>query len=138
MKLSENCKEKTVFLSRQILDLSLIKAGVPQSPIIGPLLFVIYINDLLEGLSSNAQLFADNASFFFVIHDSNTSTLELNKGLAKINRWAFQWKMSFILDPKKQAQEVIFSRISKAIFHSPKYLIICNTSYIPKTSWYNS
>ena len=78
---------------------------------------MIYISILLEGLSSNAQLFADNASFY-VIHDSNTSTLELNKDLAKINRWTFQWKMSFILGPKKQAQEVIFSRISKAIFHS--------------------
>ena len=91
----------------------------PQGSILGPLLFLIYINDLSEGLSSNAKLFADDTSLFSVIHDSNTSALELNSDLAKINRWAFQWKMSFNPDPKKQAQKVIFSRKSKAILHPP-------------------
>ena len=74
-----------------------------------------------------------------MIHDSNTSALELNSDLAKINRWAFQWKMSFNPDPKKQAQEVIFSQKSKAISHPP--LVFnnkCNSNYIPKTSWYHS
>ena len=56
---------------------------------------------------------------FYVIHDSNTSALELNSDLAEINRWAFPWKMSFNPDPKKQAQEVNFSRKSKAILHPP-------------------
>ena len=68
---------------------------------LGPLLFLIYISDLSEGLSSNAKLFADDASLFSVIHDSNTSALELDYDLAKINRWAFQWKMSFSPDPEK-------------------------------------
>ena len=57
-------------------------------------IFLIYINDLTEGLSSNAKLFAGVTSLFSVIHDSNTSALELNNILIKINRWAFQWKMS--------------------------------------------
>ena len=89
----------------------------PQGSIPDPLLFLIYINNLSKGLSSNARLFADDTSLFSVIHDSNTSALELNSDLAKINRWAFQWKMSFNTDSKKQAQEVIFSRNSKAISH---------------------
>ena len=93
--------------------------GVPQGSILASFLFLIYINDLSEGLSSNAKLFADDTSLFSVIHDSNTSALELNSDLAKINRWAFQWKMRFIPDPKKQAQKVIFSRKSKAISHPP-------------------
>ena len=91
----------------------------PQGSILGPLLFLIYINNLSEGLSSNAKLFAGNTSLFSVIHDSNTSALELNSDMAKINRWAFPWKMSFNPDPKKQAHEVIFSRKSKAILHTP-------------------
>ena len=88
-----------------------------QGSIPDPLLFLIYIKDLSKGLSSNAKLFADDTSLFSVIHDSNTSALELNSDLAKINRWAFQWKMSFNTDSKKQAQEVIFSRNSTAILH---------------------
>ena len=95
-------------------------------------MFLIYINDLSERLSSNAKLCADDTSLFPVIHDSNTSALELNSNSAKINRWAFQWKMSFNPDPKKQAQEVIFSRKSKAISHPP--LVFNNNNVIQTTS----
>ena len=38
---------------------------------------------------------------------------EVNNDLVKINRWAYQWKMSFNPDPIKQAQEIIFSRKTK-------------------------
>ena len=73
-----------------------VNAGVPQGSILGPLLFLIYINDLPDGLSSNAKLFADDASLFSVVHDINTSTTELNGDVKKINDWAFQWKMTSI------------------------------------------
>ena len=44
------------------------------------------------------------------MRDIATSANELNNDLEKINDWAFQWKMSFNLDPSRQAQEVTFSR----------------------------
>ena len=81
----------------------------------GPLLFLIYINDLADGLSS--KLLADDTSLFSVIHDVDTSANELNNDLYQINKWAFQWKMSFNPDPSKQAQEIIFSRKTKKICH---------------------
>ena len=112
-------RKQRVLLNGQVSRWPDVKAAVRQGSILGPLLFLIYINNLSEGLSSNPKLFADNTSLFSVIHDSNTSALELNNGLAKINRWAFQWKMSYNPDPKKQAQEVIFSRKSKATSHPP-------------------
>ena len=110
-----------------------VKAGVPQGSILGPLLFLIYINDLSEGLCLNAKLFADDTSLFSVIHDSHTSALELDNDLAQINRWAFQWKMSFNPDPKKQAQEVIFSRKSKATSHPP--LVFNNNNVMQAASY---
>ena len=82
----------------------------PKAHILGPLLFLIYINDLSDGLSSNAKLFADDISLFSVVPDINTSAIELNSDLRKTNDWAFQWKMTFNPDRSKQAQEVIFSR----------------------------
>ena len=80
---------------------------------------MIYINDLADGLSSNAKLFADDISLFSVVHNANTTAKELNNDLVKISRWAYQWKMSFNPDPSKQAQEVIFSRKTKKEYHPP-------------------
>ena len=105
-------------LNGQFSDWSDVRAGVLLGSILGPLLFLIYTNDLSEALSANAKVFADDTSLFPLIYDSNTSALELNSDFSKINRWRFQWKMSF--NPvKKQAQKVIFSRKSKAIAHPP-------------------
>ena len=84
-----------------------VHAGVPQGSILGPLLFLIYINDLSDNLTSNAKLFADDTSLFSVVHDVSTSAKEFYGNLKKVNDWAFQWKMSFNPDPSKQAQEVI-------------------------------
>ena len=78
--------------------------------ILGPLLFLIYVNDLPDGLKSECKLFADDTSLFSVVHDISTSASDINNDLTLISYWAFQWKMSFNSDPSKQAQEKIFSR----------------------------
>ena len=107
-------RRQRVVLNVQASTWTDVTAGVPQSSILGPLLlFLIDINDLSEGLSTNAKLFADNASLFSVIHDSQISADVLKKDLEMIHNWAFQWKMTFNPGPTKQAQEVIFSRKTK-------------------------
>ena len=92
-------------------------AGVLQESILGPLLFLIYINDLSDSLKSECKLFADDTSLFSVVYDNNTSASDLNEDLEKIGNWAFQRKMNFNLDPNKQAQEIIFSRKKTASVH---------------------
>ena len=67
-----------------------VHAGVPQGSILGPLLFLININDLLDNLTSNAKLFADDTSLFSVVHDVSTSAKNLNDDLKKVNDWALQ------------------------------------------------
>ena len=69
-------RKQIVLLIGQVSDWSDVRAGVPQSSILGPLLFLIYIKDLSEGLSSNSKLFADDTLMFSVIHDSNTYALD--------------------------------------------------------------
>ena len=83
---------------------SQIKAGVPQGSVLGPLLFLVYINDVLEGLTSNVKLFADDTSIFSVVRDSSSSSLSLNEDLSKISQWGYKWKMLFNPDASKQAQ----------------------------------
>ena len=89
---------------------SLVEAGVPQGSILGPLLFLGYINDLPQGLRCNVKLFADNTSLFSTITSPEISSSNLNEDLFKITQWSYQWKMSFNPDITKQAQEIIFSR----------------------------
>ena len=86
-----------------------IEAGVPESSILGPLFFLIYINDLSDNLITNPKLFADDTSLFSIVHDPNATANDLNNDLSKINDWAYQWKINFNPDPFKQAQEVLFS-----------------------------
>ena len=45
----------------------------------GPLLFLIYINDLVNGIKSHVKFFADDTSLFSIVKDSDVSALELNQ-----------------------------------------------------------
>ena len=112
-------RKQRVVLNGQSSSWADVTAGVPQGSILGPLLFLIYINDLADGLSSIAKLFADDTSLFSVVHNANTTAKELNNDLVKISNWAYQWKMSFNPDPSKQAQKVIFSRNLNNDYHPP-------------------
>ena len=69
-----NNRHQRVVLNDQLSKWSHIKAGAPQGSILGPLLFLVYINDLPEGLKTSAKLFTDDASLFSVVHDSVASS----------------------------------------------------------------
>ena len=105
-------RKQRVVLNGQLSSWSNIETGVPQGSILGPLLFLVYINGLSGGLTTNARLFADDVSLFSVVTN-------LNNDLSKINAWTNQWKLIFNPDPRKQAQEVIFSRKTQKMSHLP-------------------
>ena len=125
-------RKQRVTLNGQSSSWTNVNAGVSEGSILGPLLFLIYINDLPDGLSSNAKLFTDDTSLFSAVHDINISTIELNSDLKKINDCAFQWKINFNPDPSKQAQETIFSRKLKKATHPP---LIFNNNNVSQVSF---
>ena len=90
-------------------DLSSIESGVPQGSILGPLLFLIYINDLEKNIKSNINFFADDTMLFSIAKDPHIPANDLNHDLDIISKWAHQWKLEFNPDHLKQAAEVIFS-----------------------------
>ena len=86
-----------------------ILAGVLQGSILGPIRFLICVNDIPGVLKSNAKLFADDASIFSIAKNKIDSANNLTHDLL-ISKWAFKWKMPFHPDPTKPAQQVILSR----------------------------
>ena len=86
-----------------------IESGVPQGSVLGPLLFLIYINDLEKNIKSNIKFFADDTMLFSIVEDPAVSATELNHDLDIICQWAHQWKMEFNPDITKQATEIVFS-----------------------------
>ncbi len=81
-------------------------AGVPQGSVLGPLLFLVYVNDITDNLLSITRLFADDSSLSFTT--SNTADLEgiLNHDLQIIANWAKQWLVTF--NPNK-TEAMLFS-----------------------------
>ena len=103
-------RKKTVVLNGQCFSGIDIRADVPKRSILGPLLFLIYVNDLSNDSNSKYISVADRRSFFHEVQDIDTSANNLNHNLEKNSEWGFQWKMKFSQDFTKQAQEIIFSK----------------------------
>ena len=79
-----------VLLNGQTSKWSQFKAGVLQGSVLGPLLFLVYINDLPQGITSNVKLFAGDTLIFLVDRDSSSSSLSRNEDLSKILQWGVQ------------------------------------------------
>ena len=93
-------RSQRVLLNGQSSNWQPILAGVTEGSILGPLFFLIYINDLPDGLKSNVKLFADDTSLFSVVKNKESAS-DLTNDLDMISKWAYNWKMSFNGDPEK-------------------------------------
>jgi hypothetical protein len=63
---------------------------VPQGTVLGPLLFLIYINDLPESLHSSAKLFADDSLLYRELN-TTSDTNKLQEDLDKLQKWESKW-----------------------------------------------
>ncbi|MCG7883227.1 MAG: reverse transcriptase family protein [Candidatus Thiodiazotropha endolucinida] len=83
-----------------------VNAGVPQGSVLGPLLFLIYVNDIADPLLSLTRLFADDSSLY--CSASKVSDLEgiINHDLLCLSAWARQWLVNF--NPSK-TEAILFT-----------------------------
>ena len=77
-----------------------VTSGIPQGSVLGPLMFVVFINDLPDIVASTAKIFADDTKLFRTI-TSVQDHITLQEDLQKLSEWAAKWSMKFNYDKCK-------------------------------------
>ena len=81
-------RKQAVVLHGSRSDYLTVPAGVPQGLVLGPLLFLIHINDTVEDIESVIKLFADDTSMYLGLENPHTRAEFLNNDLDKIMQLA--------------------------------------------------
>ena len=97
-------------------ELKAVTSGIPQGSVLGPILFVIYINDLPDVVNKYLYLFADDSKIFNKIK-CEKDVEDLQKDLDKMSDWSDRWMLKFHPDKRKHM------KIGKKSALSRKYKI---------------
>ena len=84
-----------------------VDAGVPQGSRLGPLLFILFINDIINDLESTPHIFADDTTLITTGDNALETSNLLNRDLKKVSAWATKWKVTFNAGKTK---DLIFSK----------------------------
>lgn len=112
-------KQKVIINGKESSVLE-INAGVPQGSILGPLFFIIFINDIVTNISCTIKLFADDTSIYIIIdqNNSHSASSELNSDLRLIHEWSNKWLVKF--NPNK-TESLLISRKTNQISYPTLY-----------------
>ena len=95
-----------------------VNAGLRLRSILGPLLFPIFINDIVDEVNCPIKLHADDISIDAIVDKPLITSLSLNSNLQKVQNWSNRWLVNF--NPKK-IESMIISRKVEPQFHPPLY-----------------
>ena len=112
-------RQQRVVIQGQCSSWLPVEAGVPQGSILGPLLFLIYINDIVDDITCDIRLFADDPSILEIIYDREVSGTRINTDLGRLSRWGRTWRMTF---SAMKSLSVLFSCKRVKVTHPTLYL----------------
>ena len=87
-------RRQRVVVGGEVSNWKSVLSGVPQGSVLGPILFLIYINDLDDDVTSKVLKFADDTKVFRKI-ESDADRQQLQDDLNKLNEWSKKWQMLF-------------------------------------------
>jgi hypothetical protein len=99
-------------------------AGVPQGSILGPLLFLVFINDITNNIESNINLFADDTSLMEIIENYVESYAKLNRDLDRLSTWSNKWLVTF------NATKTVYLKITRKTNPTPNPILRLNGEVI--------
>jgi len=118
-----NCRNQKCFVNGCISENRSLTCGIPQGTILGPLLFLLYINDLPICLSySQPRMYADDTHLTYADNDLSTIELNLNQDLANVSEWLIANKLT--LNKSKTEFMLIGSRQRLGTFDDAPSLMI--------------
>ena len=100
------------------------KCGCTPRLYFRPILFLIYINDIVKDINSIIRLFADNTSLYIIVDSPEEASQTINQDLVRISAWAEKWLVSF--NPNKTEYILLSRKLNKPV-HSP---VIMNNQLI--------
>ena len=135
-------RKQRVTLNGQVYLWTGVNAGVPQVSILGHLLFLVYINDLADSLSSNVKLFADDITIFSVIHNLKVITTKVNVTVGLIRklqnillRPALMTIFKAFVRPHLQYGDVIYDEAYRETFHQKTWIYSIQCLFSPIGSY---
>ena len=111
-------RTQTTNIGSHISDKATVKSGVPQGSVLGPLLFLIYINDIIN-CSSKFQfyLFADDTSILYSNRNLTSLEAKVNTELIKLCDWLTANKLTLNI---RKSNYVLFQSYNKRLLYIPK------------------
>ena len=92
-------RKQRVRIGNYLSDLELVISGVPQGTVLGPMLFLLFIDDLIEALSPYAKVkaFADDLKMYITLN-TVTDYTELQRSLDILYEWSSKWQMNLAIN----------------------------------------
>ena len=113
-------RKQRVAINGQQSAYQYLHAGVPQGSILGPLLFLIFINDIVPNMLTDIFMFADDTLLFETIESDHVSSFDkLNRDLQSIHNWSKLWLVNF--NPNK-TEYMKISRKTVSVDDPPLFL----------------
>ena len=118
-------RSQRVVLNSSFSEFLDIVSGVPQGSILGHLLFLIYLNDIVDNISCPISLFADDTSLLELQTSWGLVENNLNLNISKLELWSREWKLSF------NAKKTVYMTFSSA-GSPPNLSLILNNSQLQR------